>query len=268
MEGYRPATYGDGFADVYDDWYAEVSPPEATAGFVAERTGGPVLELGSGTGRLAGPLAARGVPVVGLDASVAMLRRSRASHPAVPVVAADMAEPPVRAESFGAVLVAFNTLFNLPSGALQRRALAGAARAVRADGLVVVEAFVPGDAADEAGDRVDVVRLEADLVVLRVSRTEPDPGPEHDPEGSPERGPERGTVSGHHVELRDGAPVRLRPWQVCFCSPAELDRSAGAAGLDLVERYADWESTPFDGDSATHVSVYRLADRPRIVSPQ
>lgn len=263
MEGYRPATYGDGFADVYDDWYADVSPPQATASFVAERTRGPVLELGSGTGRLAGPLATRGVPVIGLDASVAMLRRSRSSQPAVPVVAADMAEPPVRDRAFGAVLVAFNTLFNLPSGALQRRALAHAARAVRPDGIVVVEAFVPGDAADEAGDRVDVVRLEADLVVLRISRTA-----SRGPDDGLETGPERVTVSGHHVELRDGAPVRLRPWQVCFCAPAELDRSAGAAGLELVERYADWESTPFDDESAAHVSVYRLADRPRIVSPQ
>ncbi len=244
MEGYRPATYGDGFADVYDDWYADVSPPEATARFLADRTDGPVLELGSGTGRLAGPLAALGVPVVGLDASTAMLTRSRANHPAVPVVAADMSEPPVRAGSVGAVLVAFNTLFNLPTRAVQRHALAEAARVLRPGGCVVVEAFVPGDAAAEPSDRVDVVRLDAELVVLRVSRT--DPG--------------AGRVSGHHVELRDGEPVRLRPWQVCFCSPDELDRSAGAAGLRLAERHADWAGTRFDDTSPAHVTVYEMAD--------
>lgn len=242
MPGYGPSSYGDGFADVYDDWYAEVSPPEATARFLAERTGGPVLELGSGTGRLAGPLVAAGVPVVGLDASTAMLGRSRTAHPAVPTVAADMAEMPARHGSVGAVLVAFNTLFNLPSPALQRRCLAQARHALAPGGLVVVEAFVPGAGAEEASDRVDVVRMEADAVVLRVSRTDP----------------VAGTVQGHHVELRDGEPVRLRPWQVRFTSPAELDRLAGTAGLVLTERHEDWHGTPFGDGSGAHVSVYRL----------
>lgn len=246
MRGYGPATYGDGFAEVYDDWYAEVSPPDATARFLAARTTGPVLELGSGTGRLAGPLRAAGVPVVGLDASRAMLARSAQRHPAVPVVAADMAELPVRDGAFGAVLVAFNTLFNLPTPSLQRRCLTQARRAIRPDGIVVVEAFVPGAGADDATDHVDVVRLDADLVVLRVSRTDP----------------ERGTVHGHHVELRDGEPVRLRPWQVCFASPGSLDEMAAAAGLELATRHGGWASEPFGPDSDAHVTVYRSAGIP------
>lgn len=242
MRGYGPATYGDGFADVYDDWYADVSPPEATARFLAERTAGPVLELGSGTGRLAGPLRAAGVPVVGLDASVAMLARSVERHPDVAVVAADMAELPVRDGTFGAVLVAFNTLFNLPTPALQRRCLTQARRAVRPDGIVVVEAFVPSTGATERTDHVDVVRLDADLVVLRVSRTDPD----------------RGTVHGHHVELRDGQPVRLRPWQVCFATPDALDEMATAAGLEVDARHGGWAGERFDAASDAHVTVYRV----------
>jgi SAM-dependent methyltransferase len=241
MPGYGPATYGDGFAEVYDDWYAEVSPPDATARFLADRTAGPVLELGSGTGRLAGPLRAAGVPVVGLDASVPMLARSRDRHPHVPVVAADMAELPVRDGTFGAVLVAFNTLFNLPSPALQRRCLTQAGRALRPDGIVVVEAFVPGTGAGDATDHVDVVRLDADLVVLRVSRTDP----------------ARGTVHGHHVELRDGEPVRLRPWQLCFADPDALDEMAAAAGLRLDARHGGWDGEAFDDASEAHVTVYR-----------
>lgn len=243
MRGYGPATYGDGFADVYDDWYADVSPPGATARFLADRTPGPVLELGSGTGRLAGPLRSAGVPVVGLDASVPMLARSVDRHPAVPVVAADMAELPVRDGSFGAVLVAFNTLFNLPTPALQRRCLTQARRAVRDDGIVVVEAFVPGAGADEATDHVDVVRLDADLVVLRVSRTDP----------------ALGTVRGHHVELRDGQPVRLRPWQVCFATPEALDELAATAGLEVAARHAGWAGEAFGPTSDAHVTVYRVA---------
>jgi len=243
MWGYRASTYGDGFADVYDDWYGDVSPAEATARFVAERTDGPVLELGSGTGRLAGPLHHAGPPVVGLDASTAMLERSVARHPAVPVVAADMAELPVRDGAFGGVLVAFNTLFNLSTPALQRRCLTQARRAVRPEGVVVVEAFVPGAGATEATDRVDVVRLDADLVVLRVSRTDP----------------RLGSVSGHHVELRDGQPVRLRPWQVCFSSPDALDQMAAAAGLELAERHGGWAGEAYGPDSDLHVTVYRPA---------
>lgn len=241
MPGYGSASYGDGFADVYDDWYAGVSPPEATARFLAARTSGPLLELGSGTGRLAGPLGAAGVPVVGLDASLAMLARSRAQRPEIPVVAADMAEIPARDGSLGCVLVAFNTLLNLPSAPRQRRCLAQARAAIRPDGLVVVEAFVPGSGADERADRVDVVRLEAEVVVLRVTRTEP----------------VSGIVQGHHIELRDGAPVRLRPWQVRVTGPEELDRLAGSAGLVRAERFAGWDEEPFTDDSAVHVTVYR-----------
>ena len=243
MHGYGPSTYGEGFADVYDDWYADVSPPAATARFVAARTRGPVLELGSGTGRLAGPLRAAGVAVVGLDASTSMLARSVARHPEVPVLAADMAELPIRPGALGGVLVAFNTLFNLPTAAAQRRCLTQARVALAPDGVLVVEAFVPGDGASEASDRVDVVRLDADLVVLRVSRTDPD----------------RGTVRGHHVELRDGQPVRLRPWQLRFASPTELDALADTAGLALESRYEDWDETPFGPGSDAHVTVYRPA---------
>jgi SAM-dependent methyltransferase len=255
VDGYGPATYGDAFADVYDDWYADVSPPEATAAFVARRTRGVVVELGSGTGRLAAPLRALGVPVVGLDASEAMLRRSVLRDASLPVVVADMASQPFRSASAATVLIAFNTLFNLPTADLQVRALAGAAAVLRPGGLVVVEAFVPStdEPAERPGagpstdDRVDVVRLEADRVVLRISRTDR----------------RAGTVSGQHVELRDGAPVRLRPWHLRFTDPDGLDRLARTAGLALHERFADWAETPFDERSPSHVSVYRVPDRHR-----
>lgn len=243
VDGYGPSSYGDGFADVYDEWYAEVSPPASTASFMARRVEGVVVELGSGTGRLAAPLRHAGVAVVGLDASEAMLRRSLARHPAVPVVAADMSRPPIRPGSAGGVLIAFNTLFNLPTDDVQVRALGHAAAAVAPSGVVVVEAFVPAEppGGGPSDDRVDIVRLAVDVVVLRVSRTD------H----------ATGTVSGQHVELRDGAPVRLRPWHLHYTGPAGLDDLAARAGLVLAERFADWSEAPFDERSPAHVSVYR-----------
>ena len=244
VEGYGPTSYGDGFADVYDDWYADVSAPAETAGFLADRVEGPVLELGSGTGRLTTPLRAAGIDVIGLDASESMLRRSRRRDSGVPVVVADMAHQPIRPHAFGGVLIAFNTLFNLPSAELQAEALRQAAAALAPGGIVVVEAFVPTEPSEtEVGtaDRVDVVRLEVDVVVLRVSRTDR----------------ATGTVSGQHVELRDGAPVRLRPWHLRFTDPDGLDELATRAGLELVERLSDWSGRAFDDRSTTHVSVYR-----------
>ena len=79
MRGFGPGTYGDAFADVYDDWYADISDVAATVAGLRELAGeGPVLELGVGTGRLALPLAATGLAVHGIDASAAMLDRLRA----------------------------------------------------------------------------------------------------------------------------------------------------------------------------------------------
>ena len=73
----EPSAYGEAMADVYDDWYAEVSDVEGTVARIAElAAGGPVLELGIGTGRLALPLAAAGVEVHGIDASPAMAAAS------------------------------------------------------------------------------------------------------------------------------------------------------------------------------------------------
>ncbi len=246
VDGYRSTTYGEAFADIYDDWYSDVTSSEDTVAFLRNRTDGLVVEYGSGTGRLAGPMRDAGLHVVGIDASTAMLRRSIERAPGVPVVAADMAEPPIRPGSADVVLIAFNTLFNLPTSALQRSTLHRAAGLLRQDGVIVIEAFVPGAGADERSDHVDVVRLDAASVVLRISRTDP----------------ESHTVSGHHVELRDGEPVRLRPWHLHYTDPSGLDRLADSAGLALVDRFGGWRGERFDDECALHVSVFGEA-RPR-----
>ena len=148
VDGYDASTYGDRFADVYDDWYGDVTDAVACTAKVAELAraagGGPVLELGVGSGRLALPLVERGLEVHGIDASPAMVERLRAKPGGdrVRVTIGDMADLDLpAAPPFSVVLVAFNTFFNLATEAAQRRCLervdgrARPGRLVRARGV-------------------------------------------------------------------------------------------------------------------------------------
>ena len=256
MDGYRPSTYGDRFADVYDDWYQDVSDVDATVAHVAALAArsaaaggrGRVLELGAGSGRLALPLAARGLEVWALDASAAMLDRLRAKPGAATVrtVVDDMAAlaaPEVRAAApYDVVLCAFNTLFNLPDTDAQARCLRGAAALLAPAGRVVVEAFVPAGSDDDGGGSASAVEarhIGLDEVVLSVSRVEP----------------ASRTVVGQYVQISE-AGIRLRPWVLHYASPEELDGLAALAGLRLDARHAGWLGEPFTSTSPTHVSSY------------
>ncbi len=254
MDGYRPSTYGDRFADVYDDWYGDVSDAGATvervAALAAAAGSGRVLELGGGSGRLAVPLAARGIDTWTVDASLAMLRRLRdkPGGERVHTVVGDMAALPLSSRArFGVVLCAFNTLFNLTTIEAQRRCVAGAAaRLVPGGGRLVVESFVasPHEEGDAAVGAVEPRHIGLDEVVLTVSRLDP---ASH-------------TITGQHVQITE-AGIRLRPWMLRYQSPEELDTMAGEAGLLLVDRHAGWRAEPFTADSAVHVSTYALTPR-------
>jgi len=255
MEGYDSSTYGDRFADVYDDWYGDVTDAEACATRVAALAGGgPVLELGVGSGRLALPLVARGVAVHGIDSSPEMLARLRAKPhgEAVHLTTGDMADlaladPP----PFAVVLVAFNTFFNLPSRDAQQRCLGRVAALLAADGLLVIEAFVPPDLGEPgAGSSVTPHRLSADEVVLSVSR--------HDDREQ--------TITGQHVHITEDG-IRLRPWFLRYAPPAELDAMAEAAGLTLAWRHADWEETAFGPEAPVHVSAYGRGNVRTVLPP-
>ena len=252
MEGYGASTYGDRFADVYDDWYQDVSDVGATVERVAALAGprgGRVLELGAGSGRLAVPLAGRGLDVWAVDASTAMLDRLRAKPGGdrVRAVVDDMAEleaPALQDGGFGVVLCAFNTLFNITDTAGQRRCLTRGRELLAPDGRLVVEAFVPppGGERDAAVGAVEPRHIGLDEVVLTVSRL--DPGTR--------------TITGQHVQITEGG-VRLRPWVLHYASPDDLDALAAEAGLRLVERHAGWHGEEFTPDADVHVSVYATA---------
>lgn len=243
MDGYGRSTYGDAFADVYDQWYAGISDAEATADLVAELAAASgsrrVLELAVGTGRLAVPIADRGLDVVGIDASEAMLARLRARSTAVTAVLGDMVDD-LPDGPFGVCLVAYNSLFNLESAERQQACFRAVAARLAPGGSFVVEAFVPDD---REGPAVSVRSMSVNEVVLSISR--------HDPATQ--------RAEGHFVQFVDGERVRLRPWAIRYAPPAELDAMATAAGLELAARWEDVSRRPFGDESPQHVSVYRLA---------
>lgn len=242
MQGYDDRTYGDAFAEVYDDWYGDVSDVDATVAMVMRlAAGGPVLELGVGTGRLAIPLALGGLEVHGVDTSEAMLLQLRAKPggDGVRCVTGDMIDDAPRGP-FAVVLVAYNTFFNLPTAERQREAMVQIATRLATGGHVVIEAFVPDDPAPQ-GSQVSLRSMTADRVVLSVSVDDP----------------AHQRAEGHLIELTEGRGVRLRPWSIRWARPQELDEMAAAAGLTLVERWGDVTGAPFADDSTRHVSVYR-----------
>jgi SAM-dependent methyltransferase len=235
---YRASTYGESFADVYDDWYSEVSD---VAGCVAAlhqlADGHPILELGIGTGRLALPLAQRGVSVVGVDASPSMLARlaEKPGAETLHLYEGDMAAIGTGSLAaqlgqhgpYGVVFAAFNTFFNLTSDTEQNRCLAGARSLLRPGGLLVLEGFVPPTEGLADGG-VSVRDVTADSAVLTVSKHDAD----------------QQLIRGHHIEIRaDGN--RLRPWQIHYRYPAQLDAAAADAGFVLADRWRNWHGEPF-----------------------
>lgn len=241
MQPFDPSLYGDRIADVYDDLYAEATDVEGTVATVAT-LGGPVLELGVGTGRLALPLLAAGLEVHGVDASPAMVERLRAKPRGdeVRVTVGDFAALDGVGDGFGTVLLPFNALFNLCSEGEQRRCLRRCAEVLRPGGAVVVEAAVPAD--DPVWNGVSVRDVSADRVLLSAFRREGE------------------VVTGSLVSISE-AGIRLHPWQIRPVAPEAVDAMAAGAGLVRERRDGGWRGEPFDDDSDRHVTVYRATGR-------
>ena len=246
MDGFGPSSYGDAFADVYDEWYADLGDDDFVsmlAGLLPARRAR-VLELGVGTGRLLSRLAdIRGTDhdeLHGIDTSTAMLGRARA----VPALAAATLDTGDFSESlpdgpFDLVFCGWNTLLNLPDDDAVARTFALVARRLAHGGCLAVDASLP--APGPAGDHVGIREIDAGRVVLSVSR--------HDP------GSRR--IVGQFVEFTNGAGAVLRPWSVRWVPVAGLDAFAAAAGLETVSRHADGRGAPFTDESTRHVSVWR-----------
>lgn len=245
---YQPSTYGENFADVYDEWYADISDVNATVDAIHTLAGnGSVLELGVGTGRLAIPLAAAGARVVGVDASPAMLAVLSAKPGSAGVVAirGDMASlgdarQLVDHAPFQVVFAAFNTFFNLPTDAAQTGCMTRCHDLLAPGGRLILEGFVPPDDGLTDGG-VSIREVTADAAVLTVSK--------HDADGQ--------LIRGHHIEIRADGNT-MRPWLIHYRTPRQLDASATETGFVLEQRWADWHTTPFDPTvHDSHISIYR-----------
>ena len=227
------STYGDAFADVYDDWYRDISDVDATVGrALAELAAGaalPVLELGVGTGRLAVPLAARGVDVVGIDASPAMLAGWPANDPTASVarVLGDMVDD-LPDGPFALVFVAYNTCSTCSTDERQQACFAAVAAGWRRAARSSIEAFVPETAAP--GRRSSVRSMTADSVVLSVT-----------------------THDADDQRARASSSSSARP-AACGCgrgrsatpTAEQLDAMAPPPGFVVGQRWEDFAAHPFD----------------------
>ncbi len=235
----RADAYGAAFADVYDYWYHDISDPQETATFVLERCGvGPVLELGVGTGRLAQPLTDGGATVIGIDASAAMLSLCPVEAARYRILA-DMRSLPFRAGGFGAVLIAFNTLFNIASVQGQRMVLAECQRLLANDGVVILEAIDGSLLQHAPSESIGVSVRNHDGVVVSATTID-----------SAEQ-----TIIGQHLQI-DSDGIAARPWRLRWLTPSQLDELAAQVGLTRIERHLGWGAAASESP-LSHVSVYR-----------
>jgi SAM-dependent methyltransferase len=241
MADYDVSTYGDRIADVYDRMPQIPDNAEAAVAALASLAGsGPVLELGIGTGRIALPLAARGLAVHGIDASEAMVKRLRTKPGGdrIPVAMGNFADVALEAR-FSLIYVAFNSFFGLLSQDDQVRCFARVAERLTEQGVFVIEAFVPDVTRFDRGQRLAVTTMGVDDLQLEASV--------HDPV-------EQRVRAQHIVISAEG--TKLYPVQLRYAWPSELDLMARLAGLRLRDRWGGWDRRPFTAASTSHVSIY------------
>ena len=222
-------------AERYDRHLGERGDPAviaATVDVLEPLAGGGALELGIGTGRIALPLAQRGVRVEGIDLSPDMVAQLRAKPGGeeIPVALGDFSTTRV-AGAFSLVYLVFNTISNLTSQEAQVACFANAAAHLAPGGCFVVEVGIPSGAPLEVFDLSDT----------HVGVDEYDPATQRS--------------ASHHFSFIDGRWERLSvPFRSTY--PAELDLMARLAGMRLRERWSGWRREPFTSESTRHVSIW------------
>ncbi|RLK23680.1 SAM-dependent methyltransferase [Micromonospora sp. M71_S20] len=203
--------------------------------------GGAALEFAVGTGRVAVPLAARGVPVSGIELSRPMVEqlRTKADEAAIPVMVGDMATATVPGE-FSLVYLVYNTISNLLTQAGQVACFRNAARHLAPGGRFVIELWVPELRKLPPGQEATVWSSQPGYIGLDTYDVL------------------HQQVVSHHFQFDESTNARLFRSPHRYIWPTELDLMGQLAGFELESRHADWSGAEFTADSRSHVSVYRL----------
>ncbi|WP_371101144.1 class I SAM-dependent methyltransferase [Streptomyces sp. PU_AKi4] len=206
---------------------------------------GAALEFAIGTGRVAVPLAGRGVPVTGIELSPPMVEqlRTKADEATIPVIIGDMATTAAPGE-YTLVYLVFNTISNLLTQAEQVECFRNAARHLGPGGRFVIELWVPELRKLPPGQTATVWHSESGYIGLDTYDVL------------------RQHVVSHHFHFDDSRQAELFRSPHRYIWPAELDLMAQLAGFELESRHADWDGAEFTAESRSHVSVYRLPDSP------
>jgi SAM-dependent methyltransferase len=209
---------------------------------LAELAGdGRALEFAIGTGRVAVPLAARGVPVTGIELSRPMLEqlRTKADEAAIPVIVGDMAT--TRAPgTYALVYLVFNTISNLLTQSEQVECFRNAARHLMPGGRFVIELEVPQLRILPPGQQGFLFTSEPGYIGVDTYDVL------------------HQRLVSHHFRFGAGREARIDRSPHRYIWPSELDLMGQLAGFELESRSADWKGTEFTGESRSHVSVYRL----------
>lgn len=209
---------------------------------LAELAGdGPALEFAIGTGRVAVPLAERGVPVTGIELSQPMVDqlRTKVDEATIPVIVGNMATATAPG-SYPLVYLVYNTISNLLSQAEQVACFRNAARHLSPGGRFVIELEVPDLRRLPPGQQATVHTAEPGYIGLDTVDVL------------------RQRLVSHHFRFDETGQARLFRSPHRYIWPAELDLMAQLAGFELESRHADWTGAEFTAESRSHVSVYQL----------
>ncbi len=238
------STWGECAASTYDADGSDMFSPEVlepVIHFLARLADkGPVLEFAIGTGRVAIPLAERGLAVWGIDFSQAMIDElyKKTTPDVIPTVVGDMSQTVVSGR-FSLVYLVFNTISNLLSQEAQVNCFINAARHLMPGGSFVVELGVPDLRLLPPGQEAVVFHSQPGYMGIDTY----DVANQY--------------LVSHHFTFASGQPVELGRSKHRYAWPAELDLMARLAGMELEARYSDWNYSPFTCESRSHVSVYR-----------
>lgn len=237
-----PGFFGEHGAARYDESTGDEFDPtviDATVDFLAGLVGqGRALELGIGTGRIAIPLAARGVPVHGIDLSEPMLAQLRAKpgSDAIALTVGDFATTRVDGQ-FSLAYLVFNTIENLVTQDAQAACFANVAQQLEPGGRFVIECAIPDLRRLPHGERSVVFDLSDDHWGID----------EYDVAN-------QGLISHHFTRVGDRIEYSAGPFRYVW--PSELDLMAHMAGMRLAERWSGWRREPFTSESRKHISVW------------